>query len=43
MWIFGGGFELGSSAALGLEATAVEGIIFQGANLVARSVEMGYV
>jgi len=41
MWIFGGGFELGSSAALGLELTALEGVIYQGANLVARSVQMG--
>lgn len=40
MWIFGGGFELGSSAALGLETTALEGVIYQGANLVARSVQM---
>lgn len=41
MWIYGGGFELGSSAALGSEATAFEGDIYQGANIVARSVQMG--
>lgn len=36
-----GGFELGSSASLGSEATAVQGLIYQGARLVQRSVEMG--
>jgi hypothetical protein len=41
MWIHSGGFELGSSAALGSEATALPGIIYQGANIVKRSVEMG--
>ena len=41
MWIFGGGFELGSSASLGSEATAVQGLIYQGAKIVQRSVEMG--
>lgn len=41
MWIYGGGSELGSSAALGSEATALEGDIYQGANIVARSVQMG--
>lgn len=41
MWIFGGGFQLGSSAALGAELTAVQGLIYQGARIVQRSVEMG--
>lgn len=41
LWIHGGGFELGSSAALGAEQTAAPGIVYQGANLVARSIEMG--
>jgi len=40
IWIFGGGFELGSSAALGFEETALPGLLYQGANLVARSVQM---
>lgn len=40
MWIHGGGFELGSSAALGSEQTALPGMIYQGANLVSRSIEM---
>lgn len=39
-WIHGGGFELGSSAALGGETTAVQGLIYQGGNIVSRSVEM---
>lgn len=41
MWIFGGGFQLGSSAALGAELTAVQGLIYQGARIVQRSMEMG--
>jgi acetylcholinesterase len=41
MWIHSGGFELGSSAALDSEATALPGIIYPGANIVKRSVEMG--
>lgn len=40
-WIHGGGFELGSSAALGSELTSVQGVIYQGAEIVQRSVEMG--
>lgn len=32
---------MGYSAALGFETTAVQGVIYQGANLVARSVQMG--
>ncbi|KAK4496750.1 hypothetical protein PRZ48_012733 [Zasmidium cellare] len=41
MWIFGGGFQLGSSASLGAELTAIQGLIYQGARLVQRSIEMG--
>jgi len=37
MWIHSGGFEVGSSAALGSEATALPGIIYQDANIVKRS------
>lgn len=40
MWIFGGGYEVGSSAAFASETTAVKGVTYQGANLVARSVQM---
>ncbi|KAH0593279.1 hypothetical protein MHUMG1_09001 [Metarhizium humberi] len=40
-WIHGGGFELGSSSAVGLETTAVTGIFYQGANIVKRSIDMG--
>lgn len=40
-WIHGGGFELGSSAALGSELTAVQGVIYQGAKIVQKSVDMG--
>lgn len=39
-WIHGGGFELGASSALGSETTALPGLIYQGANIVSRSVEM---
>lgn len=41
LWIHGGGFELGSSAALGSETTLLQGVIYQGARIVQRSVEMG--
>lgn len=41
LWIHGGGFELGSSAALGAEQTATPGLIYQDANVVARSINMG--
>lgn len=41
MWIFGGGFQLGSSASAGAELTAIQGLIYQGARLVQRSIEMG--
>lgn len=40
LWIHGGGFELGSSAALGSETTLLPGLIYQGANIVQRSVAM---
>jgi acetylcholinesterase len=40
LWIHGGGFELGSSAALGSEFTLLPGLIYQGATLVQRSVAM---
>ncbi|GME62228.1 putative carotenoid ester lipase precursor protein [Neofusicoccum parvum] len=40
MWIHGGGYELGASAAVGSETTALPGLIYQGANIVTRSVEM---
>lgn len=40
LFIHGGGFELGSSAALGSELTALPGLIYQGANIVRRSVAM---
>lgn len=40
-WIHGGGFELGSSAALGSETTALQGVIYQGAHIVKHSMDMG--
>lgn len=40
-WIFGGGYELGSASALGSEATLVNGLIYQGASIVQRSIQMG--
>lgn len=40
LWIHGGGFELGSSAALGAETTLLPGLLYQGATLVQRSVAM---
>jgi carboxylesterase type B len=39
-WIHGGGFELGSSAALGAETTLLPGLLYQGATLVKKSVAM---
>ena len=39
-WIHGGGFELGSSAALGSETTLLPGLLYQGATLVKQSVAM---
>jgi carboxylesterase type B len=41
MWIHGGRFELSSAAAVGSETTALPGVIYQGTNLVKRSVDMG--
>jgi acetylcholinesterase len=40
LFIHGGGFELGSSAALGSETTLLPGLLYQGANIVQRSIEM---
>lgn len=40
-WIHGGGWELGSSAALGAETTVAQGVIYQGARLVQQSVKLG--
>lgn len=40
MWIHGGGFELGSAAAIGSETTALPGLSYQGANIVQRSIDM---
>ncbi len=40
MWIHGGGFELGSSGTVGSGSTALPGVTYQGANIVARSVQM---
>lgn len=40
-WIHGGGFEFGSSAALGAETTAIQGVIYQGAHIVKHSMDMG--
>lgn len=40
-WIHGGGFESGSSAALGVETTALQGVIYQGAHIVKHSMDMG--
>jgi acetylcholinesterase len=36
LWIHGSGFELGSSAALGSEATLLPGLIYRGAAIVQR-------
>ena len=41
MWIHGGGFEFGSSAALASESTVAPGVVFQGAHIVQRSIAMG--
>lgn len=40
-WIHGGGFAIGSSASLGAETTSIQGLIYQGARIVQKSVEMG--
>lgn len=36
MWIHGGGFELGSSASVGSETTALPGLIYQASSLQLR-------
>ncbi|KAI5359782.1 putative carboxylesterase, type B, carboxylesterase type B, active, alpha/Beta hydrolase [Septoria linicola] len=42
LWIHGGGFEVGASAALGVDGTtALPGVFYQGANIVKRSVAEG--
>lgn len=41
MWIHGGGFEAGASSSIISEQSAVPGVIYQGANLVKSSIEMG--
>ncbi|KAF2756481.1 sterol esterase [Pseudovirgaria hyperparasitica] len=41
LWIHGGGFAVGSSAALGFtETEAIQGVIYQGANIVQHSINM---
>ncbi len=40
MWIPGDGYELGSSGAVGSGSTVFPGVTYQGANYVARSVQM---
>jgi carboxylesterase type B len=40
-WIHGGGWELGSSGALGSETTVAQGVLYQGAHLVQQSMKIG--